>query len=224
MPGGLRWLLARPAWCWRPEPTTRSPRSWRRKLKARRDLGERVRHLRCAGGTRRQHPDPHRDPRGGAPDLRRRVDSGRRRLRQRLRQRDQRDTDGERVRACRGGGHLHRGQRVPQALQLLRRRAARPGAGGRARAQDRGRLLGAPVAGLRVIARTEALIAGLGLDEAMPRARTPGRCDAVLVHSRGRFQERGASGARWRGSARVGAPGGGTTTRRRSRRAVRQVP
>ena len=55
-------------------------------------------------------------------------DPGRRRLRQRLRQRHQRDAHGERVRARRRRGHLHRGQRLPEALQLLRRRAARAGA------------------------------------------------------------------------------------------------
>ena len=77
----------------------------------------------------------------------------------------------ERVRARRRRGHLHRGQRVPEALQLLRRRAARARADRGARAQGRGRQGGAPRRrDFVVIARTEALIAGLGLDEAL-RAR-----------------------------------------------------
>ena len=54
-------------------------------------------------------------------DERRHRAPRRRRLRQRLRQRDQRHPLRRGVRARRHRGHLHRGQHLPEAVQLLRR-------------------------------------------------------------------------------------------------------
>ena len=117
-------------------------------------------------------------------------DPGHRRLRQRLRQRHQRDAHGDRVRARRCRGHLHRGQRVPEAVQLLRRRAPRPGGGRGACAQDRGgRARPGAARGLR---RHRA---HRGADRRPRHRRGPAPraqayadagADAVLVHSKRR--------------------------------------
>ena len=119
-------------------------------------------------------------------DERRHEHPRHRRLRQRLRQRDQRHPLRRGVRARRHRGHLHGGQHLPEALQLLRGREARA-----LDVEEHAGKIRAAKATQRdedfvVIARTEALIAGWGMEEALLRGRAyaDAGADMVLIHSK----------------------------------------